>query len=243
METKIYKDKNEVAQEFSKFFADLVQGKDIFHVALSGGSTPKIVFDVLASEFADRIDWSRVHFYWGDERCVLPSDDESNYKMTVEHLFSKIEVPKENIHRILGEAEPPREALRYSNLLEIYLDRVNGIPQFDLVLLGMGDDGHTASIFPHEIDLWNAPEHCVVATHPPDNHRGGQKRITITGQVINTAKEVAFLVTGENKAEKVREVTQSEGDYKSYPASLVSPTSGNLNWFLDRAAAKGISPA
>ena len=87
--------------------------RDVFHVALSGGSTPKIVFYVLASDFADGIDWSKIHFYWGDERCVPPTDDQSNYKMTVEHLFSKIEVPEENIHRILGEAEPLREAYRY----------------------------------------------------------------------------------------------------------------------------------
>lgn len=238
MKTNIYKDKNEVAQEFSKFFSDLVQGKEIFHVALSGGSTPKIVFDVLASNFKDSIDWSRIHFYWGDERCVPPTDDQSNYKMTVEHLFSKIEVPEENIHRILGEAEPPREAFRYANLLEINLDRVNGIPQFDLVVLGMGDDGHTASIFPHEIDLWNASEHCEVARHP----ESGQKRITVTGQVINTAKEIAFLVTGDSKSEKVREVILKEGNHARYPASLVSPTSGDLSWFLDQAAAKGISP-
>lgn len=238
MKTNIYKDKNEVAQEFSKFFSDLVKGTEIFHVALSGGSTPKVVFDVLASSFKDRIDWSKIHFYWGDERCVPPEDDQSNYKMTVEHLFSKIEVPRENIHRILGEAEPPREAFRYANLLEINLDRVNGVPQLDLVILGMGDDGHTASIFPNEIDLWNASEHCEVATHP----ESGQKRITITGKVINIAKEVAFLVTGDSKAEKVREVIQKEGNYAMYPASLVSPTSGNLSWFLDQAAAKGISP-
>lgn len=239
METNVYKDKNKVAQEFSKFFSDLVQGKEIFHVALSGGSTPKVVFDVLASSFKDRIDWSKIHFYWGDERCVPPADDQSNYKMTVEHLFSKIEVPKGNIHRILGEAEPPREAFRYANLLEINLDRVDGTPQFDLIILGMGDDGHTASIFPHEIGLWNATEHCVVATHP----ESGQKRITITGQVINIAEEVAFLVTGDSKAEKVREVIQKEGNHAKYPASLVSPTSGNLSWFLDKAAAKGISPS
>jgi 6-phosphogluconolactonase len=238
MNTKIYKDKNEVAQKFSEFFADSVDGKEVFHVALSGGSTPKVVFDVLASDFKDTIDWSKIHFYWGDERCVPPTDDQSNYKMTVAHLFSKIEVAEENIHRILGEAESTREAYRYANLLEINLDRINDIPQFDLVILGMGDDGHTASIFPHEIELWDATEHCVVATHP----ESGQKRITITGQVINAAKEVVFLITGDGKAEKVREVVQKEGNFKTYPASLVAPTSGKLTWFLDQAAAEGISP-
>ena len=233
MDIKIYKDKNEVAVQFSAYFAEQAVGRDVFHVALSGGSTPKIVFDVLAENFADQVDWSKVHFYWGDERCVPPSNDESNYKMTVEHLFSKIDVPHENINRILGEKDPNGEAMRYANLLEIDLDRVDGIPQFDLVILGMGDDGHTASIFPHEIELWNAEDHCVVATHPDS----GQKRVSINGKVINTAKEVAFLVTGASKAEKVEAVIEKTEGSEVYPASLVNPKSGKLIWFLDREAA------
>ena len=233
MNLKIYKDKQKVAEQFSSYFVDQVKDKGTFHVALSGGSTPKIVFDVLAENFSDKVDWNRVHFYWGDERCVPPSDDESNYKMTVEHLFSKIELPKENIHRILGEKDPKGEALRYANLLEINLDRVEGVPQFDLVILGMGDDGHTASIFPHEIELWDAEDHCVVATHPDS----GQKRVSINGKVINTAKEVAFLVTGASKSEKVKAVVEKTEGSEAYPASLVNPASGNLVWFLDEEAA------
>lgn len=233
MELKIYKDKQEVALEFSGYFGALVKDKEVFHVALSGGSTPKIVFDILAENFADKLDWSKIHFYWGDERCVPPTDDQSNYKMTIEHLFSKIDVPQENIHRVLGENDPNPEAMRYANLLEINLDRVEGVPQFDLVILGMGDDGHTASIFPNEIDLWEADDHCVVATHP----ESGQKRVSINGKVINTAKEVAFLVTGQSKAEKVKTIIgQSEG-FKEYPAALVNPKSGNLTWFMDMEAA------
>ncbi|NDV43970.1 6-phosphogluconolactonase [Flagellimonas sediminis] len=233
MEIKIYKDKQEVAEEFSVYFLEKVKANDIFHVALSGGSTPKIVFDVLAENFADQVDWNKVHFYWGDERCVPPTDDESNYKMTVEHLFSKIEVPEGNINRILGEKAPNGEAMRYANLLEIDLDREDGVPQFDLVILGMGDDGHTASIFPHEIQLWNAEDHCVVATHPDS----GQKRVSINGKVINTAKEVAFLVTGASKAEKVEAVIKKTEGSEVYPASLVNPKSGKLVWFLDEDAA------
>ena len=237
MKVKIYKDKQEVAKAFSAYFTDLVKDKDVFHVALSGGSTPKIVFDVLASEYGKKIDWSKIQFYWGDERCVPPTDDDSNFKMTVEHLFSKVDVPKKNIHRILGENDPKAEALRYANLLEINLDRVEGIPQFDLVILGMGDDGHTASIFPHEIELWNYDDHCVVATHPET----GQKRVSINGKVINTAKEVAFLVTGAGKAEKVGEILNKKVGHEQYPASLVNPESGKLFWFLDEAAAQNLS--
>ncbi len=238
MDVKVYKDKQEVAQKFSEYFTGLVGNTEEFHVALSGGSTPKIVFDVLASDFKEVIDWSNIHFYWGDERCVPPSDDQSNYKMTVEHLFSKLEIPKENIHRILGENDPKGEALRYSNLLEINLDRVEGTPQFDLVILGMGDDGHTASIFPHEIALWNADDHCLVATHPDS----GQKRVSINGKVINKAKTVAFLVTGDGKAEKVEEIYNKKEGSEKYPAALVNPESDKLVWFMDEAAAAHISP-
>ncbi|WP_108422976.1 6-phosphogluconolactonase [Flagellimonas amoyensis] len=233
MEIKIYKDKNEVAEQFSAYFVEKANGKGAFHVALSGGSTPKIVFDVLAQNFADKVDWTKVHFYWGDERCVPPTDDESNYKMTVEHLFSKLDLPEGNINRILGEKDPEGEAMRYANLLEINLDRVEEVPQFDLVILGMGDDGHTASIFPHQIELWDAADHCVVATHPDS----GQKRVSINGKVINTAKEVAFLVTGASKAEKVEAIIEKTQGSEMYPASLVHPTSGKLVWFLDEEAA------
>lgn len=233
MEVKIYKDKQKVAEEFSGYLSDLVKGKEVFHIALSGGSTPKLIFDVLAAAYKDAIDWSKIHFYWGDERCVPPTDEQSNYKMTVEHLFSKIEVPTTNIHRILGEADPTREAMRYANLLEINLDRVADIPQFDLVILGMGDDGHTASIFPHEIALWDAADHCVLATHPDSS----QKRVSINGKVINAAKEVIFLVTGSSKAVKVNEIHHRKAGFEKYPASLVNPDSGKLTWFLDQEAA------
>ena len=233
MEVKIFKDKQEVAKEFSSYFAELVKEKEAFHVALSGGSTPKEVFDVLASDYGAILDWSKIHFYWGDERCVPPTDEQSNYKMTVEHLFSKIQAPEGNIHRILGESDSTREAMRYANLLEIHLDRVGGVPQFDLVLLGMGDDGHTASIFSHQLELWEADDHCVVATHPDS----GQKRVSVNGKVINTAKEVVFLVTGAAKAEKVDEIHNQRDGYGQYPASKVDPTSGKLTWFLDKSAA------
>ena len=232
MEIKVYKDKQEVAEKFASYFANLVKDIGTFHVALSGGSTPKLIFDVLADSFGDTIDWSQIHFYWGDERCVSPTDDQSNYKMTQDHLFSKIKVPKEYIHRVLGENQPMGEAMRYANLLEINLDRVDDIPQFDLVLLGMGDDGHTASIFPHEMALWNAEDHCVVATHPDS----GQKRVSINGKVINKAKQVIFLVTGGGKAQKVKEIHHQESDHKKYPAALVQPESGKLTWFMDKAA-------
>ncbi|MFT4830995.1 MAG: 6-phosphogluconolactonase [Psychroserpens sp.] len=236
MELKIYTSKEEVANRFSEYLAKITKSKEEVHIALSGGSTPKIVFDVLASEYGTIINWKNVHFYWGDERCVAPTHDESNYKMTVLHLFEKIKIPEGNIHRIHGEGDPKDEAKRYGQLLDEKLPKRKKIPQFDLVILGMGDDGHTASIFPHEIELWDSKSNCAVAVHPDS----GQRRITITGKIINNSKEVAFLVTGAGKSEKVEEIMKKEGDYVTYPASLVAPTSGQLTWFLDSDAAKGL---
>ncbi len=233
MELKIYQTREEVAKNFAAYFKQFVSERTVAHIALSGGSTPKIVFEELASNYSDQINWGNIHLYWGDERCVPPTDTESNYKMTKDFLLSKIIIPEQNIHRIRGENEPGDEAKAYSLLLEENLPIVNGIPQFDLVILGLGDDGHTASIFPHQIELWNAPEHCVVAQHPET----GQNRVSITGSVINGAMEVTFLVTGYGKAPKVEEIINKTGQFKDYPGSLVAPESGNLIWFLDQAAA------
>lgn len=237
MELKIYKDKNEVAADFSAYFAEMARGRESFHVALSGGSTPKSVFDVLARDHGKAIAWEKVHLYWGDERCVPPMDEQSNYRMTREHLISKIDIPAENVHRILGEEEPEGEAKRYAGLLAATLESWEGTPQFDLVILGLGDDGHTASIFPHQIGLWDAPGHCVVATHP----ESGQQRVSITGSVINAAKTVAFLVTGPSKAEKVKAIVGGKRGSEAYPASRVDPVSGNLLWFMDLDAASGLN--
>lgn len=233
MKLKISKTKQEVALNFSRYLAILIANRSTVHIALSGGSTPKIVFDELAANFQEDIDWSNVHLYWGDERCVEPTDDQSNYKMTLTHLISKIAIPEENIHRIKGENDPEYEAKRYAEYLDENLPKVENVPQFDLVILGMGDDGHTASIFPHEIELWHSKKYCEVAIHPDS----GQKRVSITGQIINNADTVVFLVTGGSKAEKYTEIKNQTGNYKNYPASLVNPSSGRLLWFLDEAAA------
>lgn len=234
MEIKVYQNKTKVAEEFSKYLIEKSDAQKTFHIALSGGSTPKIVFDVLAEEFANHVDWKNIHLYWGDERCVAPDDAESNYKMTVDHLISKVDIPEQNIHRIKGENNPKDEAQRYGDLLDKELPKELGLPQFDLVILGMGDDGHTASIFPHEINLWVSPDNCEVAIHP----ESGQRRVSLTGRIINNAKTVAFLVTGESKAEKVKIIIDREEGYLEFPASHVAPKTKDLVWFLDAAAAK-----
>jgi 6-phosphogluconolactonase len=236
MDIRIYDSKGLVARHFSDYLEQFIANRNEVHIALSGGSTPQIVFEELASHKREAIDWSKVHFYWGDERCVPPTDDQSNYKMTQTYLLSQITIPANNIHRIKGEDIPKEEAERYGELLREKLPNTTGVPSFDLVILGMGEDGHTASIFPHEIGLWESDKLCEVATHP----ESGQKRITITGKVIDHSKEVVFLVTGIGKKEKVAEIIKHEGDFKEYPASLVAPENDNLIWFLDKEAASGL---
>ncbi|MBM1107586.1 6-phosphogluconolactonase [Aurantibacter crassamenti] len=237
MNLNVSSTKNEVAKDFANYFAKVCASKPEVHIALSGGSTPKVVFDELAANYQETIDWSKVHLYWGDERCVWPDDDESNYKMTNEHLLSKIKIPELNIHRIKGENGPKYEAAHYSEFLNVVLPKTNALPTFDLVILGIGDDGHTASIFPNQIKLWHSKKYCEVAKHPVS----GQKRITITGQIINNAKIVAFLVTGAGKADRISEIIKGEEIAKKYPVSLVKPTDGKVVWYLDEAAAAGIT--
>ncbi len=233
MEIRISKTKEDLAEAFSIFFKSLVEVSETANVAVSGGNSPRAIFDFLAEHFGDEIDWRKVNLYWVDERCVHPGNEESNYKMTNDHLLSKIEIPKDNIFRMRGEDNPEKEARRYSELLSKNLPQENEVPQFDLVVLGLGDDGHTASIFPESMELWDSEENCVVGTHPTS----GQKRVTITGKVINHAKAVVFMVTGDGKADKVREITRHQGDYKDYPASHVNPDTPDFIWFLDESAA------
>jgi len=230
----IYKDKGIVAQKFADSLVEKVNTSEVFHWSLSGGSTPKLLFSLLAERYADKIEWNKVHFYWGDERCVPPTDEDSNYKMTKERLFDPLNIAEKNIHRIMGESEPAEEAKRHEEELKNSLPlNESGLPVFDLIMLGMGDDGHTASIFPHEMQLLDSSNICEVATHPVS----GQKRITITGEVINAAKEIAFLVTGENKAEKIDDIFYGKERSKTYPAYHIKPSSGKLAWYLDSEAA------
>lgn len=228
-----YSDPARVAEAAAVFFAYLLPWQEKVTVALSGGSTPMLLFQHLYADYRDRLDWSKVHFFWGDERCVPPDHPESNYGVAEQLLLHHPGIPPANIHRIRGEADPVAEAKRYAEELKEAVPLVNGVPAFDLLLLGMGDDGHTASIFPDQLSLLTTPEWCAVAHHPVS----GQARITLTGQVLNNAHRVAFLVTGAGKAGRVREVLMQEGDWRQFPAAHVRPTHGQLYWFLDDAAA------
>ncbi len=230
----------ELSRTFTEWFKEQLSEKESITIALSGGSTPTLLFDYWASLPEEEINWRKVKFFWGDERCVPPDHEESNYKMTKQHLFDFVSVPEENIFRIMGEEEASAEAARYGKLLQQELQSKNGVPLFDIVMLGMGDDGHTASIFPHQMELWESDANCVAATHPVS----GQKRVSLTGRVINAARNVVFLITGANKAEKVNEIiTRREEAAKKYPAARVQPESGNLYWFMDQQAAQMLTTA
>ncbi|MDD4920935.1 MAG: 6-phosphogluconolactonase [Bacteroidales bacterium] len=203
----------------------------LFTVALSGGTTPKQLFQYIALHGQQSIDWKRMLFFWSDERCVLPDSTDSNYRMARLCFLDKLDIPEKHIFRIHGEAAPAQESQRYSRILSEKILSQNGLPRFDLILLGLGEDGHTASIFPGNIQLFQSDRLCEVVKHP----QTGQLRITLTGPVINNAAEVAFLVTGSGKAEIVSKVL-NKGKTDD-PASLVCPNDGRLTWLLDKDAA------
>jgi 6-phosphogluconolactonase len=223
----------ETARQFALYFIDLAAEKKKLNVALSGGSTPKLFFDYLAEYHSRSEIWRGINLFWGDERCVPPDHEQSNFRMTKKHLLAGINIPEENINRISGEADPQNEAQRYSRLLNKKLNSQNGFPSFDLVILGLGDDGHTASIFPDQMELLQSEKVCDVALHPVS----GQKRITLTGKTLNSSAQVVFLVTGADKKEKVFEILKKRNHWKNYPAAYVDPPGGKLTWFLDAAAA------
>lgn len=207
-----------------------------FDMALSGGNTPQKLFKYLIKKYQDALPWERIHFWWGDERCVSPTSDESNFKMANDLLFSHIKIPYTNIHRIKGENSPEEEAERYAVEMNKYLNRKNGVPVFDLILLGLGDDGHTASIFPDQLEIFEDSRNCVATKHPLT----GQNRITLTGKVLKNANRIFFMVTGENKSMRVSEIMNNEEAAKLLPAYYVEPVNGSLIWFLDEQAASKI---
>lgn len=207
----------------------------MFALFLSGGSTPKALYELLASdEFKGRIDWRAVELYFGDERCVPPESELSNYRMARESLIDRVPIPPDNVYRMKGEIDPETAATEYGRLLkEKFID--DGP---DLVLLGMGEDGHTASLFPGTAALDETRHRCV-ANHVPHDYipAGTNWRITLTYPFLNTARHVLILVTGKSKAARVAEVLEGEIDPKRLPIQGISPQ-GELTWLLDSAAAE-----
>jgi len=226
---------NALAIEFQQSAKAAAQSDCAFHVALSGGTTPALFFKYLAEPtYQNKVPWEHVHFFWGDERCVPPDHPESNYGMTRRNLLNQIPLPQPNIHRIRAEENPFEEVNRYSEEIEntVPKNKTNW-PQFDWIFLGLGNDGHTASIFPGSDVLTEGSNICALATHPIS----GQQRITLTLPVINNAKRISFLVSGESKAPIVAGILQDKEGSKLLPAAHVQPEDGILEWYMDRPAA------
>ncbi|MGB2078764.1 MAG: 6-phosphogluconolactonase [Vibrio sp.] len=209
------------------------QGRPV-HISLSGGSTPKMLFERLAkAPYATDILWQNLHFWWGDERCVAPTDAQSNYGEANALLFSQVDIPAQNIHRILGENEPEQEAERFAKeMAEVIPTNAQGIPVFDWILLGVGADGHTASLFPHQTN-YDEEKLAIVALHPESK----QVRVSKSAKVLQAAKRIHFLVLGEGKAAIVHEIQSHDANDLPYPAAKIKSHTGETVWVLDNASA------
>ena len=230
-----------VAEAAAHFFTTAVTkavaSRGMARVAISGGSTPKAMFALLADPtkpFVKQVPWDKLDLYWVDERCVPPDNVESNYRMTSEALLSKVPLAAERIHRMEGELDPEVAAARYESTIRNTF-KLEGAetPTFDLVLLGMGDDGHTASLFPHTEAL-NDLTHIAIANHVPQKDTW---RITLTWPVINQGREVAFLIEGSAKAQVLHDVFLGPYQPDTFPSQIIRPASGSLTLLLDTAAA------
>lgn len=232
---QVLPDIDAVSHEAAKLFittADrCVSAHGRFAVAVSGGSTPGRFFSLLGSDiYAGMVDWSRVHFFWVDERCVRKKDKESNFRGAWDSLLSQISIPESNIHRIKGEKTPEDGAQEYEYELTRFFG-ADTLPAFDLIFLGMGEDGHTASLFPASDSLKEAEKLAV----PVYIEKLKSWRVTLTLPILNNAHSIAFLVTGKNKADVLKEILDKKS--KKYPAGLIKPNNGSLIWLVDKDAA------
>jgi 6-phosphogluconolactonase len=230
------------AQYFVEMAGEAVEARGRARIAISGGSTPKAAFELLADPaqpWRSRMPWQKLDLYWVDERCVPPGDAESNYRMTREALLDKVPLKPGQIHRIEGELEPEAAAARYElELRSSFRMEQAGSPRFDLVALGLGDDGHTASLFPHTLALHEVGR-LVAANHVPQRDTW---RVTLTWPLINHAHSVFFLVSGQQKAVILKEVLMGPRDTERLPSQLICPSSGILTLILDKAAAALLPP-
>ena len=229
-------DAEALAQKAADTFRQMAQENIAQHgrftVALSGGSTPKAMFALLASEpYRNAINWANVYIFWGDERCVPPDHADSNYRMTNEVLLAKVPVPPANVFRMQGEEEPAQAAREYSAQLRQFF-QTESLPQFDLVFLGMGTDGHTASLFPGTTAL-----HAEANVIAVENYVEKLKtdRITLTAATINQARTIVFLIGGTDKAATLNAVLHGTYQPELYPSQLIQPVNGTLIWMVDEA--------
>lgn len=239
---RVHADAEQVAVAGAELFVTTataaVRERNRFRVALSGGSTPRRTYELLAtSAFRDRVDWERVDFFWGDERYVPANDRESNYRMVAEALLQHVAVPAGHVHRIPTELAPPATAASaYEETIWKNFGKSQAVPRFDLVYLGLGANGHTASLFPHSPALRETGA-LVFADHVTEV---GMWRISMSARLLNHGRTVAFLVAGGDKARVLHDVMIGPRDPERLPAQLIAPR-GELLWLADRAAAGLVS--
>lgn len=208
-----------------------IRGNGLCNMALAGGNTPREVYSMLASTpYRERVDWDRLHLFWGDERMVPPEHEDSNFRMARETLLDRVKIPDGNVHRIRGEIAPEQAAEEYAKVLSDHFDV--DLPRFDIILLGIGDDGHTASLFP-DTDAVGQCKRRVTAVFVT---KLDAWRVTLTFPVINAAREIFFLVSGRSKADMVQRVISAKQPVRELPASMVNPEDGILHWMLDSEA-------
>jgi 6-phosphogluconolactonase len=238
MQIAIYPDTNTLSHEAAQFIVRLANEAIVtrgrFTIALSGGSTPKVLYGLLGDEpYRSQIDWVQVDIFWSDERCVPPDSEESNYYLAQQVLLNKIPIPAGQVHRMPAD-QPDRDAASQAYTEEMQRTfGTNGIPNFDLIQLGMGPEGHTASLFPHQPSL-HEQQRLVMPVSVP---KPPPLRLTFTPPLLNAARQVLFLVTGAEKADAVQAVLEGEYDPDEYPAQIVRPDNGEVVWMLDNAAA------
>jgi len=212
-----------------------IKSKGDFSIVLAGGQTPRRAYELLARPpLSLRIEWARVHVFWSDERCVPPHDSASNYRMAFDAWLGSVSIPTAQVHRIRGELNPREAAMEYQALLKDHF--CNRPPRFDLVLLGLGGDGHTASLFPHSSAIQDRLSWVAEA------NSGDEPRVTLTPSIINQAATVAFVVTGSAKAGILYKVLHGPRDKLRLPAQAIEPLSADLRWFVDRMAATKLVP-
>lgn len=224
-----------VAAYFIKLAQQAISENGQFNVSLSGGSSPKKLYELLASaDLKEQIDWTKVYFFFGDERYVAHDHPDSNYLMSYDALFAPLSISEEQIFKVDTTLDPASAALNYQRDI---CNHFNDEPVFDLVLLGLGDDAHTASLFPHTSLLW-IDEEFVKEVYLEDK---AVYRISMTAPLINKAKNIAFLTFGEGKANAIKFVLEGDKDIDNYPAQLINPSNGDLQWFMDEAASAKLS--
>ena len=229
------------ANLFAEQAAESIRERDRFLVALNGGNTPMRLFQLLETDFREQVNWSKVHIFWGDERCVPPEDPGSSYGQARDVLLSRVPIPDSNIHRIMGDPStrsgqrlgPAEASKEYSLVLKAFSSPPLDWPRFDLVYLGMGEDGHTASLFPGSpVDV---AESVIPVTAQYQDRPAN--RVTLTPVVFNSARKVVFMVTGEKKANILAEVLSDRYNPEQYPAQRINPKVGELIWLVDEEAA------